>query len=83
MKLTRERLAEWRTRWACNCVLDDAEIVDKLLDFAEEMLPLREALRIHSAARKNLSGNTQEEYIRATEAYWKAIRELAETETEP
>ena len=45
--LTREELAEWRKRWDCNCVLDDAEMVDKLLDFAEQMFPLREALRAY------------------------------------
>lgn len=82
MKLTRDRLAEWRKRWDCNCVMDDAEMVDELLAFAEEMLPLRKALQTYLVARETLSGNRQQEYIQATDAFWTLARET-DVEVEP
>ncbi len=86
--LTREELAEWRKRWDCNCVLDDAEMVDKLLDFAEQMFPLCDALLKLMAAekRKNNEGGWSSDtvlpYLQAKDAFNTLARELAETETE-
>ena len=83
--LTREELASIREQWAAGGV---HAVVDgfTLLDFAEQMLPVRDALLRKAAADESIKAGWApgrgRESLAAIVELDKLARELAETDTE-
>ncbi len=81
--LTREELdAIRRGVPPAHCEADS--YAGRLFVFAEEMLPLRDALRELMATRAKMGADMSDEtasaYIRASSAFWKLVNEWAETD---